>query len=417
MSTNESRAKPRSTRRPSAVDRSSIVVIGAGAMGRITIRDLVETAPPSLEIVVADNDLGAARREAEAHAAKRPVSAIRVDATDLGATAKALAGAFGVIAAVRHELNVPIMRAALAAGAHYTDLGGLFHYTRKQLPLHERFEKKGLLAVLGMGAAPGVVNILARAAADALDTVAEIHIMVGNVDRTIGRAPTVLGTPYSLETFLDEASMPAPVFTKGEFAFVEPMSGTITVDFGGEVGVRRPSYTIHSETATLPLSYAHKGVQEVTFRIAFPDELDQKLRFLSSMGFLAAKPIAVGSTKVAPRAVLTALARALPRPVPPAVEPVPDEHEVLRAVVRGTKGSRRVEEVVDCHCPGLPEWGFGVDVDTGCPPSIFMQMLHRGDIEARGVLAPEVAVPAEPFFAELRRRKMTVLRSSATHTG
>ncbi|MBI4815758.1 MAG: saccharopine dehydrogenase NADP-binding domain-containing protein [Deltaproteobacteria bacterium] len=397
--------------------KNAIVVIGAGAMGRITIRDLVETSPPELRVVVADYDLALAKREAQAHSEKRAVQAIRVDATDVDATAKALvgAGAFGVIAAVRHELNLPIMKAALAAKAHYTDLGGLFHYTRKQLPLHPKFENAGLTAVVGMGAAPGVVNVLARSAADNLDTVAEIHIMVGNVDRTRNRPSTILGTPYSLETFLDEASMPAALFRRGEFTFVEAMSGAIEVDFGGEVGKRRPAYTIHSEVATLPLSYAHKGVQEVSFRIAFPDELDMKLRFLRALGLLETKAISVGEAKVVPRAVLSTLAKALPLP-DVTIQPVPDEHEVLRAVVRGTKGSHRVEEIIDCACPGLPEWGMGVDVDTGCPPSILMQMLFRGDVTARGVLAPEVAVPAEPFFAELVKRKMRVTRISATHT-
>jgi saccharopine dehydrogenase-like NADP-dependent oxidoreductase len=53
---------------------------------------------------------------------------------------------------------------------------------------------------------------------------------------------------------------------------------------------------------------------------------------------------------------------------------------------------------------------MGIDVDTGCPPSIAMQMLARGEIPARGCLPPEVAIPAAPFFEELHRRGMTVRR-------
>jgi saccharopine dehydrogenase-like NADP-dependent oxidoreductase len=53
---------------------------------------------------------------------------------------------------------------------------------------------------------------------------------------------------------------------------------------------------------------------------------------------------------------------------------------------------------------------MGIDVDTGCPPSIAMQMLARGDITARGVLPPEVAVPVAPFVRELARRGMTIRR-------
>jgi uncharacterized protein YbjT (DUF2867 family) len=39
-----------------------VVIGGAGAMGRITVRDLAETAPPGIDLVVADRDAGAARR-------------------------------------------------------------------------------------------------------------------------------------------------------------------------------------------------------------------------------------------------------------------------------------------------------------------------------------------------------------------
>ena len=70
-------------------------------------------------------------------------------------------------------------------------------------------------------------------------------------------------------------------------------------------------------------------------------------------------------------------------------------------MVRGRKDGQDVEEVLDCHVPGMPKWSMGVDVDTGCPPSIAMQLLLAGDITARGAIPAEVAIPPEPFFREL----------------
>ena len=107
--------------------------------------------------------------------------------------------------------------------------------------------------------------------------------------------------------------------------------------------------------------------------------------------------------KVAPRDVLLSVIAKQPKV---AFDGVPDEYEVVRAVVRVERGGHLVEETVDCHTPGIPEWGFGVDVDTGCPPSIAMQLLARGEITATGDVEPEVAVPAEPFFAELAKRNI-----------
>jgi saccharopine dehydrogenase-like NADP-dependent oxidoreductase len=186
------------------------------------------------------------------------------------------------------------------------------------------------------------------------------------------------------------------------------MSGAERVTFPPPVGVRWPARTIHSEVATLPLSYRHKGVQEVSFRIAFADELAAKLRFLHALGLTANEPIAVGRASVVPRQVLRALLSRVAAP-PPSSAP-PDEYEVLRVVVRGRMGKERVQEVLDCHTPGIPKWGVGIDVNTGCPPSIATQLVIAGEITARGAVPPEVAVPVVPFVRELARRGMRVKR-------
>jgi lysine 6-dehydrogenase len=374
-------------------------------MGRIVVRDLAETAGPAVKIIIADHNQRAAAQLARPLGAR--ARAMKVDVTQIAATARALEGAFAIINCCQHEFNLPVMEAALRAGAHYCDLGGLFHVTRRQLGLQARFRRAGLLALLGIGAAPGIVNLLARAAADDMERVDEIHILVGNVDRTPGRQAGVFGASYSLQTILDEASLPAAIFTGGKYAFVPPMSEPQAVRFPAPVGLRHPARTLHSEVATLPLSYRARGIREVSFRIAFPDALADRLRFLHALGMTTTVPLPVGKLRVAPRDLLTALQRRLPTP---AAGGPPDEHEVLRVVVRGAREGKDVEETLDCRTGGIAAWGLGVDVDTGCPPSIAMQLLAAGVITARGVLPPERAIPVAPFFAELAKRGMRVHR-------
>ena len=147
-------------------------------------------------------------------------------------------GAFGVINAVQHQFNLPVMEAPLAPAAT-TPTSAACSTSRASSSSSTQFKKKGLLALLGIGAAPGIVNVLARAAADAMEQVHEIHIPVGGIDRTPSPR-TPLGTSYSMVTILDEASLPAALFTGGSFAFVQAMSGA-EVDFPGPVGVRRPA--------------------------------------------------------------------------------------------------------------------------------------------------------------------------------
>jgi saccharopine dehydrogenase-like NADP-dependent oxidoreductase len=386
------------------------VVGGAGAMGRIIVRDLVETAPDDIEIALADYDKAAALavvRGLPRRRGRRAVLVQHVDVTRKAEAKRALAGTTVLVNACHHSFNLRLMDIALACGSHYTDLGGLFHVTREQLRLHQAFARAGRLAICGMGSAPGIVNVMARAAADRLETVSEIHIAVGTIDRTPRRHPGLLATSYTIHTVLDEASQPAALFTGGTLRFVEPLSGADAVDFPAPVGRQYPARTLHSELATLPVSFKKQGVREVSFRIAFPGELTGRLRFLHGLGMTATTPLQVDGTRVVPRDVLLALLAAQPASV--ATGPV-DEYEVLRVTVRGRRAgeSVEIEDVSDCHVPGIPDWKLGVDVDTGCPPSIVAQMLIRGEIAARGVLPPERAVPPEPFFAALAQRGMRI---------
>lgn len=388
--------------------RTFAVLGGAGAMGRITVKDLAETCHPGDEILVADFDEAkAAALAASLGGEGRPrLRAVRADVRDRAATARALAGAFVVVNAVHYHRNLDVMEAALAAGAHYVDMGGLFHVTRRQLELDGRFRAAGRTAVLGMGAAPGISNLLAAHAAAKLDEVTEIHLRVGGADATRYEEVPALAVSYSLKTILEEFSLPPAVFTNGDFAFVEPMSGAAPHRFPPPVGWRRPMFTLHSEVATLPLSYREKGVREVSFKIAFDPVFLERVRFLRDLGLASPEPIEVGGVKVRPVDVVdrVAMAQRPARPVGP-----PRQHEVVRAVVKGREGGKKVTWVVDCHARGLPAWDVGLDIDTGSPPAVVAQMLAAGEIAATGALAPEVAVPCTPFFKRLARRRMRVI--------
>ena len=388
-----------------ATPRTFAVVGGAGSMGRITVRDLAETCAPGDEILIADYDLEkAAALAASLQGGGRPrVRAVRVDVTDHAATAAALAGAFVIVSTAQYQLNLDVMEAALAVRAHYLDIGGLFHTTRRQLELDGRFQAAGRIALLGMGAAPGITNLLARHGAEGLDQVREIHLRVGSLDRTRYRPPPALAVAYSLKTVLEEFSMQPAVFTRGEFAFVEPMSGARPHRFPPPVGLRRPMYTLHSEVATLPLAFRDRGVREVSFQIAFDPEFIDRVRFLRDLGMASHEELDVAGVKVRPVDVVSKVAMGQP---PARQVGKLDQYEVLRAVVKGVSAGKKVTRIVDCHTRGMPAWGIGLDIDTGSPPAIAAQMLAAGEITASGAFAPEVAVPCEAFFRRLRIRRM-----------
>jgi len=384
------------------------VVGGAGAMGRITVRDLMETCATTDEVLIADYDLEKATALAASFAGQPypRVRAVRVDVSDRAAAARALAGVFVVVNAVQYQLNLDVMEAALSAGAHYVDMGGLFHTTRKQLALDGRFKAAGLTAILGMGAAPGIANLLSRHGAERLDEVREIHIRVGGMDQTRYQGEPALAVSYSLKTILEEFSTPPAVFTKGEFKFVEPMSGAGRHRFPPPVGVRHPMYVIHSEVATLPLSYREQGVQEVSFKIAFDPTFTDRVRFLRDLGMASHQPLDIMGVKVKPVDVINKVAMSQ---APATQVGKLKQYEVVRSVVKGTAKGKKVTWVVDCHTRGMPEWGVGLDIDTGSPPAVAAQMLAAGEVTAQGTVPPEIAVPTAPFFKRLALRKMRLV--------
>src|SRR5205823_3515834 len=192
----------------------------------------------------------------------RRVRVVGIDATKPSSAVRALRGTVVLINACHHSLNLRVMDIALAIRSHYCDLGGLFHITRQQLRRDAEFKRAGLLALCGIGSAPGIVNIMARAGADRLDRVEEIHIAVGTIDRTVRQGESPLATSYSIETVLDEASQPAAIYEHGKLGFVEPLSRAVPVRFPPPVGLRHPVCTIHSELATLPRAFRAAGAGE-----------------------------------------------------------------------------------------------------------------------------------------------------------
>ena len=71
------------------------------------------------------------------------MSFAEVDVRDHEALVELLRGADACLNATVYYSNLEVMGACLEAGVHYTDLGGLFHTTRKQLELDEQFKAAG----------------------------------------------------------------------------------------------------------------------------------------------------------------------------------------------------------------------------------------------------------------------------------
>jgi lysine 6-dehydrogenase len=389
-----------------------LVVLGGGAMGRITVRALAEDERVS-EVVLADVSPEAAKRAVAALTVGREkVTVAPCDARDEAATAELLRGAGAVLNATDYPFNLHVMRAALAAGVHYADLGGLFHMTRQQYELDGAFRKAGLTAVLGIGSTPGITNLLARVAADSLDTVERLDVRIGSGDTRPSDGS--FAVPYSIRTIFDECTLQPMVFEEGEWQAVVPMSGGEEIEFPSPVGRAEAMYTLHSEVALFPVSFKAKGLRYASFKIAFPPTFLAQLRLLVGLGLASTEPIEARGvrrgtvSRVAPREVMVALLAARQAANVSVESPAePSDCDVLRVIAEGTRDGqavRLIEEMV--VTPYLP-WGVGAgDIDTGTPLAIAGILLASGSAQATGAHGAEVVFEPGAFFHELERYGM-----------
>ena len=372
-----------------------IAVIGAGAMGRWCVKGLARSRDVT-EIVIGDVHAAAAERLAAVDGENK-ARAVTVDAMDEDAVADMLSGCKAVVNAAQHTCVTSAMKGALSARVPYTDLGGFFHLTRRQFDLHDAFVAAGVPAVIAMGSAPGVTNILAKHAADRLDTVEEAHARCGSLDWTDWSGYEGWTIPYSLETLCDEFGSPAVQWIDGAWRELPGASGEEACDFGPPLGVLRAYFTLHSEVATFHHSWAAKGLKTATWKLALPPEFTEQMRFLTRIGLTSKEEIASEGVLVRPRALLAALLREMP-----SCEVVPDDIEVLMSIVRGVAGGLPMEWRVRAVVPSAPDIGAAAgDLDTGIPPTIIARALARGEIDRPGVWAPEQIVDTRAFFGEL----------------
>ena len=158
------------------------VVFGlpGGTIAPAIVRDLAESGEVSGLIL-----LDVHKERAEAVAREHGGSRAQVRTAD---ARSGLSGQLGdcdvLVNSASYRVNLDAMRACLAAGCMYIDLGGLYWMTSRQLEMDPHFGHAGLLALLGMGASPGKTNVMAaRAVRELGERPAAVHGQIAGLHR------------------------------------------------------------------------------------------------------------------------------------------------------------------------------------------------------------------------------------------
>src|SRR5204862_7432377 len=134
------------------------IIGGSGATAHSTGPDLL-SSPGVARVGIGGRNDAKAKAFAGAQRDDRTVP-VSVDARDAASLVRELKKWDSVINSSWYDLNVPIMEAAIEAGIHYCDLGGLYHQTIRQLKLDSKAKDDGVTCVLGIGSTPGTLTVL-----------------------------------------------------------------------------------------------------------------------------------------------------------------------------------------------------------------------------------------------------------------
>ncbi|MDT7862439.1 MAG: saccharopine dehydrogenase NADP-binding domain-containing protein [Saccharolobus sp.] len=343
------------------------VIGGSGLVGSVTVKDLIEN---NIDVKVIDI------REP-----KEKVEYVYGDLNDIDDISRKIKDSDYVINAAQYYFNLKAMEAALRAGVNYIDLGGLFWMTLKQLEKNAEFEREGLLALIGMGAEPGITNVAARYLATKYGIPKKIKIRNGWKSSS-----SEFKFNWSVDTQMDEMTMDAPVWDHGSYKYYKPLSMSEEVEFLQPVGKVKVYLTIHSELATFPSSFS--GVEYVDWM-----EGGDGFDIVMALGKLFGEDREVLGIKTR-----TYLKEVLKNKN--LIGSQGDEWESAKVIFEYEDSLGEVEVLIP------PKGNIdGTQYGAGIPSSIAVQMKVRG----KGVLPPEKVIEPETFFKEIKRRGFSIL--------
>jgi saccharopine dehydrogenase-like NADP-dependent oxidoreductase len=408
-------------------------MIGAGGVGDAAARIAAERGFFE-RWVVADYDVTRAERTVAAVAGRHPGEsrfvAARVDASSAEAvTALALEhAATHVLNAVDPKFDMPIFRAAKAAGADYLDMAMSLSQRHPEQPYEKigvmlgdeqfamagEWESAGRLALLGMGVEPGLSDVFARYAADHLFShIEELGTRDGaNLTVHDEEGNETFAPGFSMWTIIEECLNPPVVWEKARadaaggdveagFSALPAFSEPEVFDFPEGIG---PVECVHVEHEEVLLMPRWVDAERVTFKYGLGEELITILRTLHTLGLDRTDPVSVKGVQVSPRDVVAAVL-----PDPATIGPRMKGRTCAGLWVTGTGKDSRPRRTYLYHVSDnedtMREYGAQCVVwQTAVNPVVALELIATGVWDGSGVRGPE-SFDAVPFLDLLKAPK------------
>lgn len=303
-------------------------------------------------------------------------------------------GADVVINCAEGDWNLLVYQACLATGRHCIDLGSRLDETAGQLKLDRAFKKIGKTAITGCGSVPGIGNVMLAHAAKKFDSIETVDVGFAwnsNIKKFV--------VPFSIESILEEYTLPAPHIKGGKWRHIRPMDSAVVRNFRA-IGPQKIFMVDHSEVYTFNHYFKRQGLTNIRFWAGFPEHAERTISTLIDLTFANKKAIPFEDSEVVPIHFLGQMLKRLQMPRGY------KEWENLWVDIVGSRNRKKKRILMECIVPPLKGWeNAGCNIDTGFPASIIAEMIKYGDISKPGSFAPEAIVPEKKFFKALKKVK------------
>ena len=294
---------------------SKILVIGAGGVGSVAVHKMAMNADIFSDITLASRTLS--KCDAIAQSVKErtgiAITTAQIDADDVAATTALIQSASPklVVNLALPYQDLAIMDACLAAGVHYMDTANYeprdeahFEYSW-QWAYQERFEKAGLMALLGSGFDPGVTSVFATyLKKHYLDRIDTLDIL----DCNGGDHGQHFATNFNPEINIREVTAPARHWENGQWVTTPALSHKQTFDFEA-VGPKNMYLMYHEELESLGRHLPE--IKRIRFWMTFGDAYLKHLEVLQNVGMTRIDPVIYNGQEIIPLQFLKAV---LPEP-------------------------------------------------------------------------------------------------------
>jgi saccharopine dehydrogenase (NAD+, L-lysine-forming) len=293
------------------------------------------------------------------------------------------------------------MDACLATGVHYLDTANYepkdvakFEYSW-QWAYKEKFEKAGLMALLGCGFDPGVTGVYtAYAAKHYFD---EIHYL-DIVDCNAGDHGQPFATNFNLEINIREITQNGRYWENGQWVETKPLEIHKRIDYP-HIGPKESYVLYHEELESLVKNFP--TLKRARFWMTFGPQYINYLNVLQTVGMTSIVPINFNGQEVIPLQFLQAVL-----PTPSSLGENYVGQTSIGCHIKGIKDGKEATYYVYNNCSHEEAYkevkGQGIAYTTGVPAVIGAKMMLEGKWNKAGVYNVEEFNP-DPFMEDLNK--------------